>query len=148
MAKLYYRGMANNDGQPKLGRSARCLGVRLGVDIDIEQLPAGYLDAAGYLLLSAEQTSVGEVVSVALKNTKGMSVALSIEGLPYFRKPPEFGGLGKDPIWQIDDSYITGDLEALQDSSTHVSVLPRVTMRLETYEAALAKTQSIWQRVN
>lgn len=38
MAKLYYRGMAEEDGKPKVGRSARLLGVRLGIDIDVEQM--------------------------------------------------------------------------------------------------------------
>ncbi|MEQ8956737.1 MAG: hypothetical protein RLP02_02235 [Coleofasciculus sp. C2-GNP5-27] len=28
MAKLYYRGMAEENGKPKVGRSARLLGVR------------------------------------------------------------------------------------------------------------------------
>jgi hypothetical protein len=29
---------------------------------------------------------------------------------------PKFGGMGKEPLWQIDDSIITGDLQAVQDS--------------------------------
>ena len=77
-----------------------------------------------------------------------MSVSLSIEGLPAFRKPARFGGTGKDPLWQIDDSNITEDLQAVQDSPTHVSILPRVTMSLERYEAALANTQKYWERVD
>ena len=36
MTKLYYRGMAEKDGKPKIGRSARLLGVRPGTDIDVE----------------------------------------------------------------------------------------------------------------
>ena len=56
--------------------------------------------------------------------------------------------MGKDPLSQIDDSIITGDLEAVQDSPTHISIMPRVTMALEKYEAALANTQQYWQRVN
>ncbi|MFM7716597.1 MAG: hypothetical protein ACKO7A_29005, partial [Microcystis sp.] len=75
-------------------------------------------------------------------------VSLSIEGLPAFRKPPKFGGMGKDPLWQIDDSMITGDLEAVQDSPTHVSIMPRVTMTLEKYETALANTQKYWEKVD
>ncbi|MEA5419700.1 hypothetical protein VB712_10745, partial [Spirulina sp. CCNP1310] len=59
-----------------------------------------------------------------------------------------FGGQGKDPLWQIDDGFIVGDLQAVQDGSTHVSIMPRVTMALEKYEAALASTQKYWQRVN
>ncbi|MBN3898964.1 MAG: hypothetical protein HWQ41_27945 [Nostoc sp. NOS(2021)] len=76
-----------------------------------------------------------------------MSVSLSIESLPIFRRPATFGGTGKDPLWQIDDSKITGDIKAVQDSPTHVSILPRATMLLEKYEAALANTQNDWDKV-
>ncbi|MGL5133157.1 MAG: hypothetical protein ACRC78_11550, partial [Planktothrix sp.] len=90
----------------------------------------------------------GEIVTVAVRNIKGMSVSLAIESLPAFRRPAKFGGTGKDPIWQIDDKNIMGDLEAVQDSPTHVSILPRVTMSLERYETALANTQNDWERVD
>jgi hypothetical protein len=148
MAKLYYRGMAEDNGKPKIGRSARLLGVRPGVDIDITQVPAGYLDEQGYFLSEAGHESLGEPVAVAIRNTKGMSVSLTIDGLPAFRKPTKFGGNGKDSLWQIDDSKISGDLEAVQDSPTHVSILPRATMLLEKYEAALANTQNDWEKVD
>ena len=149
MAKLYYRGMAAQDGKPKIGRNARSLGVRPNSeDINIEQMPRGYLDEQGYLLPESQRQSYGDLVAVAISNDKGMSVSLSTKGLPAFRKPKEFGGNGKDPLWKIDDSIITGDLEAVQDSPTHVSIMPRVTMALEKYEVALANTQQYWQRVN
>ena len=148
MAKLYYRGMAAEDGKPKIGRSARLLGVRLNIDINIEQMPTGYLDEQGYLLPESQRKLLGDLVNVAIRDTKGMSVSLSIEGLPPFRKPVKFGGMGKDPLWQIDDSMITGDLQAVHDSPTHVSIMPRVTMALEKYEAALANTQKYWQKVD
>ena len=148
MAKLYYRGMAEQNGKPKIGRSARLLGVRPGIDIDIEQMPTGYLNEQGYLLADSERVFRGELVVVAVRNTKGMSVSLSIESLPAFRKPSKFGGSGKDPLWQIDDRNIMGDLQAIQDSPTHVSILPRVTMSLERYEVALANTQNDWEKVD
>lgn len=148
MAKLYYRGMAEQSGKPKIGRSARLLGVRPTIDINIEQMPIGCLDEQGYLLPEPQRKLHDDLVAVAVRDNKGMSVSLSIEGLPAFRKPSQFGGMGKDPLWQIDDSIITGDLEAVQDSPTHVSIMPRVTMALEKYEAALANTQQYWQRVN
>ncbi|MBE9097250.1 hypothetical protein [Tychonema sp. LEGE 07203] len=148
MAKLYYRGMAEQNGKPKIGRSARLLGIRPGIDIDIEQIPTGYLNEQGYLLVESERDFRGEIVTVAVRNTKGMSVSLSIESLPAFRRPAKFGGTGKDPLWQIDDRNIMGDLQAVQDSPTHVSILPRVTMSLERYEAALANTQNDWERVD
>ncbi|MBD1213127.1 MAG: hypothetical protein ACK6A9_11330 [Dolichospermum sp.] len=148
MIKLYYRGMMDENGKPKIGRSARLLGVRIGIDINVEQMPLGYLDQQDYLLPESERKFRGELVSVAIKDTKGMSVSLSIEGLPATRKPAKFGGIGKDPLWEIDDSNINGDLLAFQDSPTHVSILPRVTMLLEKYELALANTQNYWQRVD
>ena len=137
MVKLYYRGMVDENGKPKIGRSARLLGVRLGIDINIKQMPVNSLDEQGYLLPESEREFQGELVDVAIRNTGGMSVSLSIEALPAPRKPAKFGGYGKDPLWQIDDSNITGDLQAVQDSPTHVSISPRVTMSLERYELAL-----------
>jgi hypothetical protein len=110
-------------------------------------MPIGYLDKQGYLLPEAQRKLHGELVTVAIRDIKGMSVSLSIEGLPAFRKPSQFGGNGKDPLWQIDDSIITGDLQAVQDSPTHVSIMPRVTMALEKYESALANTQKYWEIV-
>lgn len=80
MAKLYYRGMAEENGKPKLGRSARLLGVRPGIDIDVEQMPKDWLDEQGF-------------------------------------------------------------------SATHVSILPKATMLLEKYEAALESTQNDWEKV-
>jgi len=147
MAKLYFRGMVEQNGKPKIGRSARLLGVRPNIDINIEQMPIGYLDKQGYLLPEAQRNLHGDLVTVAIRDIKGMSVSLSIEGLPAFRKPSQFGGMGKDPLWQIDDSHITGDLQAVQDSQTHVSIMPRVTMTLEKYETALANTQKYWEIV-
>ncbi|WP_448522147.1 Tse2 family ADP-ribosyltransferase toxin [Schleiferia thermophila] len=140
--------MAEADGKPKVGRSARLLGVRLGIDIDIEEIPKDWLDAQGYLRPEAERKATGDVVIVAVRSTKGMSTSLSIESLPAFRRPTAFGGTGRDPLWQIEDSNIGSDLEAVQDSATHVSIMPRVTMLLEKYETALANAQNDWERVS
>jgi len=148
MVKLYYRGMVDENGKPKIGRSARLLGVRLGIDINIKQMPVNSLDEQRYLLPESEREFQGELVDVAIRNTGGMSVSLSIEALPAHRKPTKFGGYGKDPLWQIDDSNITGDLQAVQDSPAHVSISPRVTMSLERYELALANTQDDWERID
>ncbi len=140
--------MAEANGKPKVGRSARLLGVRLGIDIDVVEMPKDWLDDQGYLRPETERKSTGELVVVALRSTKGMSISLSIESLPAFRRPIAFGGMGRDPLWQIEDSQISGDLEAVQDSATHVSIMPRVTMLLEKYETALANTQNDWQKVS
>lgn len=148
MTKLYYRGMAEKSGQPKLRRSARLLGVKPGIDIDVTHMPQGWLDKQGYLRIEAEQNDLGTVVEVAIRSTKGLSVSLSIEGLPLFRRPLAFGGTGKDVLWQIDNNDIYGDLEAAKDGATHVSILPSVTMLLSRYETAITATQPYWKRVN
>lgn len=95
MAKLYYRGMAEENGKPKIGRNARLLGVRSSIDIDVEQVPKEWLDEQGYLRLETERKSSEESVTVAIRNTKGMSVSLSIESLPPFRKPQHLAAQGK-----------------------------------------------------
>lgn len=146
--------MADN-GKPKIGRHARYLGIRPNIDIDVDRVPKDWIDQNGYLQSSSEDNLLGtasplknrEMVEVAIKNQKGMSVSLSIEALPDFRRPPAFGGTGRDPLWQIDHDQITGDLEAVQDSATHVSIMPKVTMLLEQYEAALASTSDAWELV-
>jgi hypothetical protein len=140
--------MAEANGKPKVGRSARLLEVRLGIDIDVVEMSKDWLDDQGYLRPETERKSTGELVVVALRSTKGMSTSFSIESLPAFRRPDAFGGMGRDPLWQIEDSKISGDLKAVQDNATHVSIMPRVTMLLEKYEAALASTQNDWERVN
>ncbi len=147
MAKLYYRGMAEENGKPKVGCSARLLGVRPGIDIDVQQVPRDWLDGQGYLRPEGERNPSGEPVTVAIRNTKGMSTSLAIESLPVFRRPAAFGGTGKDPLWQIEDSKITGDLEAVQNSPSHISIMPRTTMLLEKYKIALANTQNDWEKV-
>jgi len=76
MARLYYRGMEEENGKPKMGRSARRLGVRHGTDIDVEQVPKDWLDEQGYLLPETQRKSSEESVTVAIRNTKGMSVSL------------------------------------------------------------------------
>lgn len=119
MAQLYYRGMVEENGKPKIGRNARLLGVRPGKDIDVEQMPRGWFDEDGYLLPENVRKLTDEVVYAAIRNKKGMSTSLSIKSLPEFRKPMKFGGTGKDALWQIEDGKIIGALEAVQDSPNH-----------------------------
>ncbi|KHG40969.1 MAG: hypothetical protein HEQ20_08735 [Aphanizomenon flos-aquae KM1D3_PB] len=75
MVKFHYRGMVDENGKPKIGRSARLLGVRLGdIDINIKRMPVDSLDEQGYLLPESEHEFQGELVDVAIRNTGGMSV--------------------------------------------------------------------------
>lgn len=139
--------MAEENGKPKLGRSARCLGIRPDLDITVEQVPRGWLDEQGYLRPEAARHFSGELVGVAIRNNRGLSTSLAIESLPTFRKPVTFGGKGNDPLWQIEANKIAGDLETVQDSPTHVSILPSTTMLLAKYEAAIAQTRNDWKKV-
>ncbi|AFY79355.1 hypothetical protein Ple7327_4230 [Pleurocapsa sp. PCC 7327] len=58
MVTLYYRGMAEENGKLKVGRSARILGIRPGIDIDIEQMSRDWLDEQGYLRPEVERTAL------------------------------------------------------------------------------------------
>ncbi len=53
---LLYRAMIEENGFPKVGRSPRMLGVRLSIDIDVEQIPKDWLDEQGSLRPSVEQS--------------------------------------------------------------------------------------------
>jgi hypothetical protein len=66
MVKLYYRGMAEQNGKPKIGRSARLLGIRPTIDISVEQVPVGHLNKEGYLLPESQRQNQGELVNVAI----------------------------------------------------------------------------------
>jgi hypothetical protein len=147
MTTLYFRAMVGVDDRPKIGQSGRLLGIRPGIDIDTIEVPDSWVNSIGYLRIESDRGESKNLVTVAVRNTKGMSTSISIESLPLHRKPIAWGGTGRDPIWQIDSSYLDRDLEAVRDSPTHFSIMPRVTMLLTKYELALANTQKYWQRV-
>ncbi|MFT4173775.1 MAG: RHS repeat-associated core domain-containing protein [Rhodocyclaceae bacterium] len=115
------RGMVDDDGSPKVGPSARELGARPGTDIKVD--------------------SNGNVHP----NSGGISVAPNPDSLPRHRKPPEFGGIGKDPVWEIDTSDLGNDLKHVPDSPFHGTIQPRRTMSLEEYQEALASTKDKWK---
>lgn len=71
MAKLYYRSMVEDNGQPKVGRSARLLGVRPGIDIDVEQMPRDYLDDQGYLRIMPRTTNAIRAVRRRIGKNSG-----------------------------------------------------------------------------
>lgn len=71
--------MADN-GKPKIGRHARCLGIRPNIDIDVDRVPKDSIDERRYFQPSLNHDTEREMVEVAVRNTKGMSVSLSITG--------------------------------------------------------------------
>jgi hypothetical protein len=69
--------------------------------------------------------------------------------LPKARRPAEFGGLGKDPVWVIDSGDLPPVFEFRQDTPTHGLVEPatNTTLTLAEYEAALESTREHWRLV-
>ena len=122
---VLYRSMKDDgEGQPECGPSARTLGVRLEGDIPIQD--NGTVEPG----------------------TGGMSVALDThENLPHHRRPPEFGGWGQDPVWQIEESDLPDTLLCRpdpEDPSRHGFVEPIEAMSLDDYQDALATSRGIW----
>jgi len=115
----------SDDGLPQPGRSARTLGVRPGVDIEI--------DADG----------------LVRDGGAGMSVAPgSAMNLPEHRRPPEFAGTGKDPVWEFDSAAVGEFLRYREDPlmpGEHGFMEPSSSMTFERYESALFATREAWR---
>ncbi|MGE5783808.1 MAG: RHS repeat-associated core domain-containing protein [Myxococcales bacterium] len=119
-----YRSMRDAGGTPATGQSARALGVRPGTGPGTD-IP---VDAAG----------------MVHPGTGGMSVAPSPGALPAHRRPAEFGGSGKDPVWGHSASDLGPNLTYVPDSATHGTIQPSRPMKFEEYEGALCATGSCW----
>jgi hypothetical protein len=123
--RILYRAMReDHSGAPMIGPTARTLGVRPHVDV--------LLDAAGLIQ----------------PGTGGLSVAPDRpENLHPLRRPPAFGGTGKDPVWYINADLLPGDLQFRQDSLTHGLIEPRMPMSLADFQDALARTRTAWKKL-
>jgi hypothetical protein len=121
---ILYRAMREDaGGDPMTGPSARSLGVRPNVDIPVI---AGHVQP----------------------NTGGMSVAPDRpENLHRLRRPPAYGGSGKDPIWCIPLAALGGDLLFCQDSSTHGLIEPARPMSIDEFQQALQAIKHLWKKL-
>lgn len=124
-----YRGMQEDaDGSPRVGQSARRLGARREIDIEV---------------------APGERVEAGLG---GMSVSPgSPMNLPRHRRPPEWGGTGLDPVWEISTDDLGPDLDYRADPmalETHGFIEPANGMTFADYQNTLAGTRSKWRRVS
>jgi hypothetical protein len=120
-----YRGMrAAPDSLPETGASARTLGARPGTDIPID--------------------AIGDVSP----RTGGMSVAPHTpRNLPPHRRPPEFGGSGRDPVFGIDTENLGQDLAYRPDPANpggHGFIEPSRPMSQDDYQTALHGTRPLW----
>lgn len=116
--------MIEDAGNPKVGDTARTLGVRINVEnVDI------VVDANG----------------MVHPNTGGMSVSPRIADLLAHRRLSEFGGTGKDPVWRTNINDLGPELVYVSDSPTHGTIQPTKTMTIEEYQKALANIK--WRKV-
>lgn len=123
--KPVYRGMTEDGGKPALGESARKLGVRKGTDITIDEKDNAVHDKKGM------STSPGDP-----------------KNLPLHRRPPEFGGTGKDPVWEADSGSLSNDkIEWFEDDpGKHGIVRPKKDMPYSEFKKSLEGTQGSWKK--
>jgi hypothetical protein len=128
-----YRAMKKDpDGGPTVDQTASGLGVRPGIDINI--------DAAGNVMLDGS----------------GMSVAPEWRSLELHRIPNRLGSIvpgarGSNNPYCFTagcsafqrDSFAPG-LELIPDNSTHATISPVAAVPLAQYEADLAATRPAW----
>jgi hypothetical protein len=79
----------------------------------------------------------------------GMSVSPETPlNLPPYRRPPKYGGDGKDPVWELDSSELSSAVSYLPDpgpNPRHGVLEPGWSMSLEDFELALAETRDVWR---
>ena len=127
VGKTLYRGMQETpDGEPAIGPSARTLGARPHVDIPVD--PSGSVHPG----------------------TGGISVAPDTpSNLPRHRRPPEYGGTGKDPLWSIQASDLGAHLRYVADAvpaPIHGVIEPSISMTFAAYQQELVETAPYWVR--
>jgi hypothetical protein len=121
-----YRAMKPHGDRPLVEQSARGLGVRTeGLVRDVNP------DAEG-------RVHPGEGMSVAPDDPLFLD--------PH-RRPAEFGGTGKDPVWEISDEALPGSLVVRLDAPDHGLIEPRAPIELAAYREALAETSPEWRLV-
>ena len=63
------------------------------------------------------------------------------------RRPPQVnGGIGKDPVWEIDTNDLGPELQFNRDKPTHGLIEPANPMTLAEYEQALEAIRAKWVR--
>jgi hypothetical protein len=68
--------------------------------------------------------------------------------LPRHRRPPEWGGTGKDPVWTTLSTIFAGPLTYNPDSLTHANAAAAFDMPVAAMQAALAGTRLAWAKIS
>jgi hypothetical protein len=123
MTSRVYRSMIEApDGLPLATPTARGLGIREW-DAEVDEFGLVHPDGGG------------------------MSVAPdAIENLPQHRRPPEHGGTGLDPVWELSLGDLPDALNYRQTSDSHGLLEPSESMYLGEYEEAIVDTRGTWIR--
>lgn len=131
-----YRAMVEDtDGMPMLGLTSLKLGVRMGIDI----VP----DQAGMVYRPAFRP--GE--------PNGLSCSPTIQDLPAFALPVEWGGTNrKAVVWRIEASdlgaeLIAGEDTVLQRPERHIPIGPSGPMLFDDYLRAIQATRAKWTKI-
>ena len=124
----FFRGMKEDtDGLPVVGPTARTLGVRPGSDPTPDVLAVHPSD-------------------MLPPGKGGLSVAPDDPmHLQRHRRPASLGGIGRDPVWYIEESDLGTELCFRQDRPTHGFIEPVQAMTLQEFQDALARTRSFWE---
>lgn len=126
MTQLFRAMKEDEAGLPEIGPNARALGVRPGIDV--------------------AAISPGDLVT---PGAGGLSVSRGDPmGLPAWRRPPEYCGVGKDPVWSVSENDLGPKLHYRPDpaKSNHGFVEPLEASTLERFQQALGDTQRFWKR--
>lgn len=134
LAEGIYRAMVEDEGMPKLGAAATLLGIRIGKDIVPDS--TGAVDRPAF--------RAGE------KN--GLSCAATIDSLPLFALPVEWGGSNRrTAVWKIEDTDLPSDLiagdDSMPDCNRHVSIGPSTAMDYNEFVRAIEATRPFWKKV-
>ena len=123
--EIIFRAMKEDcDGKPRVGRSARTLGVRI---------EGKYSDIP-----------INEKGKVHPKKG-GMSVTPNtLERLPVFRLPKSLGGEGRDPVFSFQVVDLPSTLALRRDKPNHALIEPSKCCLFEEYEQNLHGTREDW----
>lgn len=73
-----------------------------------------------------------------------------LANLPEHRRPPEFGGYGRDPVYEFDIGELPSELLYRPDSkdpARHGFIEPAQRMTFESYQRAIHETRGLWRLV-
>jgi hypothetical protein len=126
MPRLFRAMKENEAGLPEEEDSARALGIRPGIDVPVSKPEELLRPGQGGMSVSPDDPL----------------------NLPAFRRPAEYQGVGKDPVWTISSAELGPDLSYRSDpaSAGHGFIEPARPMTLGDYQRALSQTHGLWRK--